>query len=103
MGFKYFRGICIAFPALTMLLSSNIDYSYSCESHQKLKAISQEWINQNTKFSIPFCRKFQARKCQNIFIIFTVSGVTAVRSDHGVMSDISDIGAKRVKKKLKSN
>ena len=23
-------------------------------------AISQEWINQNTKFYIPFCRRFQA-------------------------------------------
>ena len=31
-------------------------------------------MNQITKFCIPFCRKFQAliRKCQNIFIIFTV-------------------------------
>ena len=28
--------------------------------------IFQEWINQNSKFGIPFCRKFQAliRKCQ---------------------------------------
>ena len=57
-------------------------------------AISQEWINQNTKFFIPICRKFQAlpRKFQNIFIILTVSGVTAVRSDHDVMSYIPDIG-----------
>ena len=61
---------------------------------------SQEWINQNTKFCIPFCKKTQAltRKCQLIFfIIFTVSGVTAVRSDHVVMLDISDIDAQRVK------
>ena len=62
-------------------------------------AISQERINQNTKFCILFCRKFQAltRECQNIFIIFTVSGVTAVRSNHDVMSDISAFGAERVK------
>ena len=64
---------------------------------EKLKdcnAISQEWINQNAKFCIPFCRKFQAliRKCQIFFINLTVSGVTAVRSDHGVMSYIPDIG-----------
>ena len=32
----------------------------------------------------------------NIYIIFAVSGVTAVRSDHGIMSDISDIGAQWV-------
>ena len=56
--------------------------------------ISQERINKNTKFYIPICRKFQAitRKCQIFFIIFTVSGVTAVRSDNGVMSDIPDKG-----------
>ena len=57
-------------------------------------AISQEWMNQNTKLCIPYCRKSQAltQKCQNFVIIFTVSGVTAVRSDHGVMSYIPDIG-----------
>ena len=42
----------------------------------------------------PWNQRF-TRKCQNIFRI--LSGVTAVGSDHGVMSDISDIGAQRVK------
>ena len=32
-----------------------------------------------------------ARKCQSLFIILIVSGVTAVRSGHGVMSNISVI------------
>ena len=39
-------------------------------------AISQEWSNRITKFCF--------WKCQKPFIIFTVSGVAAVRSDHSV-------------------
>ena len=56
--------------------------------------MSQDWINQNTKFCIPLCKKIQAltRKCQTFFIIFTASGVTAVRSDQGVIPDIFVIG-----------
>ena len=54
-------------------------------------AIAQDWINQNTKSCIPLCRKVQTltRRCRNFFIILTVSGVTAVRSDRGVMSIIA--------------
>ena len=57
-------------------------------------AISQEWINQNTKFCMPFCSNFYSLSTNSgtFFIIFTVSGVTAVRSDHGVISYIPDIG-----------
>ena len=57
-------------------------------------AISQEWINQNRKFCIPFCSKFYplSKSSGTFFIIFIVSGVTAVQSDHGVMSYIPDIG-----------
>ena len=48
------------------------------------------------KVCIPFRRKLQAltRKCQVFSIIFTVSGFTAVRSDHGVMSYIPDMALK---------
>ena len=38
------------------------------------------------RYCTPFCRKCQAQKCQFFFITFFVSEVTAVRSDHGVMS-----------------
>ena len=33
------------------------------------------------------------KSCQNLFLILTVSEATAVRSDHGVMSGISNIGS----------
>ena len=67
-----------------------------CEGSEQHKnfAISWERINRTTKSYIPFCRKFQVltRKCQKTFMVFTVSGVKAVRSYHGVMSSIHVIG-----------
>ena len=39
-----------------------------------------------SKFCIQFCRKFQ-----DFTLILQMSAVTAVRSDHGVMSGIHDI------------
>ena len=67
------------------------------EKYRKFDFVTQFLRNGSTKIQgfVEFCRKCQAllRKCQIFFIIFTVSGVTAVRSDHGVMSYIPDIGS----------
>ena len=56
---------------------------------------------EDIKSCILLSRIFQAlTRCQKNFIIFTMSGVTGVRSDHGVMWSILYIGTLRFKQVL---
>ena len=58
-------------------------------------AISQEWINQNTKFCIPFCSKFYplSKYLRTFFMILPVEGATAPASRPCQMTNIFVIGS----------
>ena len=109
----WFRnGITKFFCEKKIEISSRNPFSAGAFFWPLFKTISKIWLTQflrngSTKmqsfvynFVYNFVENFyllhDVKKCQNIFIIFTVSGVTAVRSDHGVISDMSAHRAQRV-------